>query len=57
MYRRHWHFNPLTAGTAFIRVFIFDRHIKYHILKMLKIKCDINKQDLKRVVAHFVKSE
>ena len=28
-----------------------------HILNMLKIKCDINQQDLKRVDLHFVKSE
>ena len=38
--------NPLTAGAAYIRVFIFYQHIKYHILKMLMIKCDINQQDL-----------
>ena len=31
--------------------------VKYHIIKMLKIKCDINQQDLKRVDLHFVKSE
>ena len=43
------HFNPLTAGAAYIRVFIFHQHIKYHILNMFKIKCDINQQDLKRV--------
>ena len=42
---------------AYIRVFIFYEHIKYHILNMLKIKCDINQQDLKRVDLHFVKSE
>ena len=50
-------FNPLTAGAAYIRVFVFYLHIKYHILKMLRIKCDINQQDLKRVDLHFVKSE
>ena len=49
--------NPLTAGAAYIRVFIFYYHIKYHILNILKIKCDINQQDLKRVDLHFVKSE
>ena len=49
--------NPLTAGAANIRVFIFYQHIKYHILNMLKIKCDINQQDLTRVDFHFVKSE
>ena len=42
-------FNPLTVGAAYILVFIFYSHIKYHILKMLKKKCDINRQDLKRV--------
>ena len=44
-------FNPLTcltAGPAYIRIFIF---IKYHILNMLKIKCDINQQDLKDLTA------
>ena len=50
-------FNPLTAGAAYIRVFIFHQHIKYDILNMLRIKCDINQQDLKRVDLHFVKSE
>ena len=34
--------NPLTAGVAYIRVFIFYSHNKYHILDMLKIKCDTN---------------
>ena len=50
-------FNPLTAGGAYIRVFIFYYHNKYHILNMLKIKCDINQQDLKRVDLYFFKSE
>ena len=50
-------FNPLTTGAAYIRVFIFYSHIKYHVLNMVKIKCDINQQDLKRVDLHFVKSE
>ena len=49
--------NPLTAGAEYIRVFIFSWHNKYHVLNMLKIKCDINQQDLKRVDFHFVKSE
>ena len=48
--------NPCTAGAAYIRVFIFYSHIKYHILNMLKMKCNINQQDLKRVDLHFVKS-
>ena len=48
--------NPLTAGAAYIRVFIFQ-HSKYHILNMLKIKCDISQQYLKTVDLHFVKSE
>ena len=46
-------FNPLTAGAAYIRVFFFYQHIRYHILNMLKI----NQQDLKRVDLYFVKSE
>ena len=50
-------FNPLTAGAAYLLVFIFYQHIWYHILNMLKIKCDINQQDLKTVDLHFVKSE
>ena len=50
-------FNPVTAGAAYIRVFIFYHHIKYHLLNMLKIKCDINQQYLKTVDLHFVKSE
>ena len=29
----------------------------YHLLNMLKIKCDINQQYLKTVDLHFVKSE
>ena len=49
--------NPLTAGAAYIQVFIFYQHIKYHRLNMLKISCDINQQDLKTVDLHFVKSE
>ena len=49
--------NPLATGAAYFRIFIFYKHIKYHILKMLKNKCDINQQDLKRVDLHFVKSE
>ena len=50
-------FNPLTAGVAYIRVFNFYQHIKYHILNMVKIKCDINQHYLKRADLHFVKSE
>ena len=50
--------NPLTAGAAYIRVFIFYQHIiKYQLLNKLKIKCDINQQYLKTVDFHFVKSE
>ena len=30
--------NPLIAGAAYIRVFIFYQHIKYHLFNMLKIK-------------------
>ena len=37
--------------------FFLIAHKDYHILNMLKIKCDINQQDLKRVDLYFVKSE
>ena len=48
----------LIAGAAYIRVFILYYHIKYHILNiMVKIKCDINQQDLKRNDFLFVKCE
>ena len=43
---------PLIAGAEYILVYI-----KYDILNMLKIKCDINQQDLKTVDLHFVKFE
>ena len=49
--------NPLTSDVAYIQFFFFYKHIKYHILNMLKIKCDINQQHLKRIDLHFVKSE
>ena len=50
--------NPLTAGAAYIKVvFIYYKHIKYQLLNMLKIRCDINQQYLKTVYLHFVKSE
>ena len=45
----------ITAGAAYIRVFIFYQHIKYHILNMLEMKCDINQQDLKTVDLHSYK--
>ena len=57
LFLRMFFLNPLTAGAAYIRVLIFYWHIKYRILNMLKIKCDINQQGLKRVNLHFVKSE
>ena len=56
-YRAGIDFNPLTAGVAYIWVFIFYWHIKYNLLNMLKIKYDINQQYLKTVDLHFVKSE
>ena len=49
--------NPLTTGAAYVRVFIFYYHIKYHLLNMLKIKWDIYQQYLKTVDLYFVKSE
>ena len=54
--KKHWT-DPLTAGAAYIRVFISYKHIRNHILNMLKIKCDINQQDLNRADLYFVKSE
>ena len=58
VYKIFQRFNPLTAGAAYIRVFIFLLAHKYHLLNMFKkIKYDINQQDLKRVDLHFVKSE
>ena len=45
--------HPLTAGAAYIRVFIFYYYIKYHILNMLKIKCDINKQELTSILSNL----
>ena len=49
--------NPLTAGAAYIRIFILFQHIEYHILNMSKIQCNINQQYLERVDLHFPKSE
>ena len=49
--------NTLTASAAYIGVFIFYNHIKYHLLNMLKIKNDINQRYLKTIDLHFVKSE
>ena len=46
---KQWCFNPLTAGAAHIRVFIFYQHIGYKLLNMLKIKRDINQQYLKKM--------
>ena len=48
--------NPLTAGADYNRFFTF---LLYHneLSNILKIKCDINQQDLKIVHVHFVKSE
>ena len=54
---RYSQINTLTAGAAYIRVFIFYQHIKYHLLTMVNIKFDINQQYLKTVDLHFVKSE
>ena len=50
----HCSLNLLIAGAAHIRVFFFYQQIKYHLLNMLKIKCDINEQYLKTVDLHFV---
>ena len=52
-----WGGETLTAGAEYIRVLIFYYLIKYHLLNIVKIKYDINQQDLKRVDLHFVKFE
>ena len=44
-------FIPSTASAEYIRVFILYWHIKYHLLNILKMKCDINQQDLKRLTS------
>ena len=49
--------NGEPTGAAYILVFIFYFHIKYHLFNVSKINCDINQQYLKRVDLHFVKSE
>ena len=47
-------FNPLTVGSDYIRGFhILLAHCYYQISNMLKIKRDINQQDLKIVDLHF----
>ena len=35
----------------------FHYHITYHFLHMLKVKHDINQQDLNMIALHFVKSD
>ena len=49
-------FNPLTAGAAYVRVFISISTLRTTLIIMIKIKCDIKQQYLKRVDLHFVKS-
>ena len=49
---------PLTAGAVYnVFFFIFSQHLTYQLLNLLKIKRDINQQDLKFVDLHFVESE
>ena len=50
-------FDPLTAGAAYIRVFIFILAHYVPPFERVKDKCDINQQYLKTVDLHFVKSE
>ena len=58
LFRKVSFFNPLTAGAVHIRFFfIFYQHITYQLLNLLKIKHDINQQDLKFVDLHVVTSE
>ena len=47
----------LVLGQRPRRWTLFYYHIKYQLLNMLKIKRDINQQDVKIVYFHFVKSE
>ena len=47
----------LTTDPEYIRFFIFYYHIEYQLLNILKIKCDINQQNLKIVNLYFVKFE
>ena len=50
-------FNPLTAGASIFVFDIFYWHITYQLLSLIKIKSDVNQQDLKFVDIHFVKSK
>ena len=43
--------------TTEISVMYGSEKVKYHLLNMLKIECDINQQYLKTVDLHFVKYE
>ena len=48
----------LTAGPDYYIFFYFpSRYIEHQLLNMIKIKRDINRQDLQIVHLHFVKSE
>ena len=42
------YFNLLTAGVVYVRILFFYKRIKYHLLNMLKIKCDINQQKFEK---------
>ena len=50
-------FSPLTAGAVYILFLHYLKHITYQLLNLLKIKSDVNLQDLKFVDPHFLKSE
>ena len=49
--------NPLTAGAIHIRFLYFLLGHYISVFKPVKIKSDINQQDLTFVDRHFVKSE
>ena len=49
--------SPFNRRCRIYSGYYFNLHIKYHLLNMLKIKCDINQQYLKTVDLHFVKYE
>ena len=63
VYDSYKYFCSYSAGIEFRRQILSTKvdpravRVRYHLLNMLKIKCDINQQYLKTVDLHFVKSE
>ena len=52
-----FYFNPLDAGVAYMRVFIFYEHITYHFLNMLKKNMTSISNIWKQFTSIFFKSE